>query len=67
LLSDLFFNYEHPAYDKLYVSEDDVTAEQVDAAIRDDAKEFATLYMRDSGVSVEDAAEALAADFMRRV
>lgn len=70
LVSDLFFNYEHPAYDKLFVSrrdKDPPTREQIEAAIREDAKEFATLYMQSSGESVEDLSEALATDFMRRL
>lgn len=63
-LSDLFFNYDHPEYDKLFGNDGDPTQEQIEGAIRADAKEFASCYMRDFD---ENVADALAADFLKRL
>jgi hypothetical protein len=64
-LSDLFFNYEHPARDRLYTAgkQQEIDPGELHAAIVDDAKEFLTVL----GIDSADFAAELAADFERRV
>lgn len=62
-LSDLFFNFEHPEYEKVYSIADGkraVDPAEIEIAILADAKEFCSIV----GI---DLADALAADFLARV
>lgn len=78
LLSDLFFNHEHLAYDTLYAiakgrDNTSPTADEVAAAIREDARQFVSNYLVGDVLSeyraetIDRIGEALAADFIRRV
>lgn len=64
-LSDLFFNYEHPARDAVYVGyanqKDAPTADELTEAALSDAKAFIELYQ----IPVTPA--TLADDFLSRV
>ena len=67
-ISDLFFNYDHPEYSKLYApkgkADDGPTYDEVLEAITKDADEFATCYPADW--HKEDMVAWLVKDFMRR-
>lgn len=58
-MSDLFFNHEHPEYDALFTGKDNVPREDMEEAIKKDAKAFANSFGGD--------AEWYAADFMKRL
>lgn len=68
-LSDLFFNYDHPARDKLLrekVSDDgaDYTDEEMWDALREDAVGFAMTLRLATGITI--APEVLVDDFLAR-
>lgn len=65
-LSDVFFNYEHPEYDKLFAGDhrEAIGGDAIEKAIRLDASEFClTVGEKDN----QELAGALTADFMRRL
>ena len=68
-VSDLFFNYSHDEYDKLYQSLQDSdpapTDDQIKASLLDDAQMF--LNCLDQIVTVGITTDELIADFMARV
>lgn len=70
-VSDLFFNHEHPRYDALLAEHNrkkqptSPEYDDVEAALRQDAAEFATLVNDAFGIELD--AEALAADCHRRI
>lgn len=65
-LSDLFFNYEHPAWDELYEEGGQTpSSEAIEAAILEDAREFVSVL--GAVVEPDDLAKALAKDFLKRV
>lgn len=63
-ISDLFFNYQHDAYDKVFSSrpKDPPTSEEIEEAIKQDANEFAELFPE-----FGKDAEWYATDFLRRL
>ncbi len=68
-LSDLFFNYEHPEYDRLNDPEGNLSAsdEDLHRAILTDATQFvSTLELAFPGAHINTPAE-LADDFMARL
>lgn len=62
-ISDLFFNYEHPEYDKLTA---EATEDESRAAIVADAKAFCEFYIP-TDFADEINAETLADDFLERL
>lgn len=67
-VSDVFFNYDHPAYASLYgqsrKAEETPTDAEVRAAIRADAIEFASCYPSD--MPKDEMVGWLVNNFMRR-
>jgi len=61
-LSDLFFNFDHPARSALY-AKDDFEPQEADAADLLDAKEFAGIL----GIEHEDFIADLVKDFQQRL
>ena len=69
ILSDLFFNHEHPNRDALFANyrgqKDSPTTEQVYGAALRDANEFHAYYSQI--IAIEFSPDDLADDFMRRI
>lgn len=72
-LSDLFFNFEHPAFDRLsherHEADESFTAEEAMTALREDAQGMimCTDANRESVDYKADLATAFAEDFLRRL
>jgi len=72
LLSDLYFNHEHPAYDAAYAAHQGAddggpTGEEIERAALADAAEFVALYIQGDAADPAAAARALADDFLHRL
>mgnify|MGYP001473577413 CR=1 FL=1 len=69
ILSDLFFNYQHTAFDTLYLENDgdEVTQEQIKEAITEDADAFYEAYTDICNCHGCNTGEELADNFLQRL
>lgn len=72
-MSDLFFNYEHPAYDRVMSGRseyDAPTDEEIQAALLEDARDFCSTFFEgqpDELRAADESPEAFVKDFLRRL
>lgn len=62
-MSDLYFNFEHPSREKFYLQDAEFSDEELDAADRADAEEFAQVL----GIYDPAFVAALVLDFRQRI